>query len=66
MKIAAITDDGTTISQHFGRAPYYVVVTVEAGAGTGPTSLATPWAASSTRVREERSRAWLRRASPRS
>jgi predicted Fe-Mo cluster-binding NifX family protein len=31
MKIAAITDDGTTISQHFGRAPYYLVVTVENG-----------------------------------
>ncbi len=31
MKIAAITEDGTTISQHFGRAPYYLVVTVEDG-----------------------------------
>jgi len=31
MKIAAITDDGKTISQHFGRAPYYMVVTVEQG-----------------------------------
>jgi predicted Fe-Mo cluster-binding NifX family protein len=31
MKIAVITEDGKTISQHFGRAPYYVVVTVEAG-----------------------------------
>jgi predicted Fe-Mo cluster-binding NifX family protein len=29
MKIAAITDDGKTISQHFGRAAYYLVVTVE-------------------------------------
>ena len=29
MKIAAITDDGQTISQHFGRAPYYTVVTIE-------------------------------------
>ena len=29
MKIAAITEDGNTISQHFGRAPLYVVVTVE-------------------------------------
>jgi len=29
MKIAAITEDGTTISQHFGRAPLYAVVTVE-------------------------------------
>ncbi len=31
MKIAAITEDGNTISQHFGRAPFYVVVTVEDG-----------------------------------
>jgi len=31
MKIAAISDDGITISQHFGRAPLYVVVTVEDG-----------------------------------
>jgi predicted Fe-Mo cluster-binding NifX family protein len=31
MKIAAITDDGNTISQHFGRAAYYLVVTVENG-----------------------------------
>jgi len=31
MKIAAITEDETTISQHFGRAPLYVVVTVEEG-----------------------------------
>ncbi len=31
MKIALITDDGITISQHFGRAPYYLVVTVEDG-----------------------------------
>jgi predicted Fe-Mo cluster-binding NifX family protein len=29
MKIAAITDDGKTISQHFGRAPYYLVLTLE-------------------------------------
>ena len=31
MKIAAITDDGQTISQHFGRAPYYLVMTIENG-----------------------------------
>jgi len=31
MKIAAISDDGVTISQHFGRAPLYVVITVEDG-----------------------------------
>lgn len=29
MKIAAVTEDGVTISQHFGRAPFYVVFTVE-------------------------------------
>jgi predicted Fe-Mo cluster-binding NifX family protein len=31
MKIAAVSDEGIAISQHFGRAPYYVVVTVEDG-----------------------------------
>jgi len=31
MKIAAITEDGKTISQHFGRAPYYLVLTIENG-----------------------------------
>ena len=31
MKIAAITDDGKTISQHFGRAFHYMVVNVENG-----------------------------------
>jgi predicted Fe-Mo cluster-binding NifX family protein len=31
MKIATITDDGKLISQHFGRAPYYLVLTVEDG-----------------------------------
>jgi predicted Fe-Mo cluster-binding NifX family protein len=31
MKIAAISDDGLNISQHFGRALYYVVLTVEEG-----------------------------------
>jgi len=35
MKIAAITEDGTTLSQHFGRAPYYVVVTAEDGEVVG-------------------------------
>ena len=29
MKIAAVSDDGQTVSEHFGRAPYYVVLTVE-------------------------------------
>jgi len=31
MKIAAVSEDGVTVAQHFGRAPYYVVVTVEDG-----------------------------------
>lgn len=31
MKIAVVTDDQTTISQHFGRAHYYLVFTVEDG-----------------------------------
>jgi predicted Fe-Mo cluster-binding NifX family protein len=29
IKVAAITDDGKTISQHFGRASHYLVITVE-------------------------------------
>lgn len=31
MKIAAVSEDGVTVAQHFGRAPFYVVVTVEEG-----------------------------------
>lgn len=31
MKIAFITDDGKTISRHFGRAQYYLVIEVEDG-----------------------------------
>ena len=31
MKIAVITDDGKTISRHFGRAQYYLVVEIEDG-----------------------------------
>jgi hypothetical protein len=31
MKIAAVSDDGVSISQHFGRAPQYVVLTIEEG-----------------------------------
>ena len=31
IKVAAITDDGVTISQHFGRAAYYLVATIEEG-----------------------------------
>ncbi len=35
MKIAAITDDGKTLSRHFGRAEHYLVCTVEDGKITG-------------------------------
>jgi predicted Fe-Mo cluster-binding NifX family protein len=35
MKIAFVTEDGQTISQHFGRALYYAVITVEDGQITG-------------------------------
>ncbi len=35
MKIAVITDDGKTISRHFGRAQYYLVFTIEDGKVTG-------------------------------
>ena len=35
MKIAAATDDGRTISMHFGQARQYVVVTVENGQVVG-------------------------------
>jgi transcriptional regulator with XRE-family HTH domain/predicted Fe-Mo cluster-binding NifX family protein len=31
LKIALITDDGKTISQHFGRASHYMVLTIEEG-----------------------------------
>jgi predicted Fe-Mo cluster-binding NifX family protein len=31
MKIAVVTDDGTTICQHFGQAQYYSVITIENG-----------------------------------
>jgi predicted Fe-Mo cluster-binding NifX family protein len=31
MKIAFVSDDGKNVSQHFGRARYYVVVTLENG-----------------------------------
>jgi predicted Fe-Mo cluster-binding NifX family protein len=31
MKIAVVTNDGKTISQHFGRAPYYMILTVDDG-----------------------------------
>jgi predicted Fe-Mo cluster-binding NifX family protein len=31
MKIAVVTEDERTISRHFGRAPYFIVCTVENG-----------------------------------
>jgi predicted Fe-Mo cluster-binding NifX family protein len=31
VKIACVTDDGQTISAHFGRALYYLVATIEEG-----------------------------------
>ncbi len=35
MKIALVSDNGTTISRHFGRAKQYVVVTIEDGREVG-------------------------------
>jgi predicted Fe-Mo cluster-binding NifX family protein len=35
MKIAVVTDDETTVCQHFGRAQYYMVFNVENGKITG-------------------------------
>jgi predicted Fe-Mo cluster-binding NifX family protein len=29
MKIAVVTDDGTTVSRHFGRARYYAIFSIE-------------------------------------
>ena len=31
MKVAVITDDGKTISMHFGRASHYLIFTIEEG-----------------------------------
>lgn len=35
MKIAIVTDDGKTISAHFGRAQHYSVITIEDGRVVG-------------------------------
>lgn len=35
MKLAVVTDDGTTVSRHFGRARYYAVFAVKDGAVAG-------------------------------
>lgn len=42
MKIAIVTDDGQTISAHFGKAAFYAVVTVEDGKVTGREQRAKP------------------------
>jgi predicted Fe-Mo cluster-binding NifX family protein len=34
MKLAIISDDGETVSRHFGRAAHFLVVTIEAGKET--------------------------------
>ncbi len=35
MKVAVVSDNERTISRHFGRAPYYVVITIEEGQVVG-------------------------------
>jgi len=35
MKIAVVSDDGQNLSQHFGRAPYYIVFSIQEGKITG-------------------------------
>ena len=35
MKVGVVTDDGSTISPHFGRAMYYLVYEIEGGAIKG-------------------------------
>ncbi|AII58527.1 dinitrogenase iron-molybdenum cofactor biosynthesis protein [Dehalococcoides mccartyi] len=35
MKIAVVTDNGKTVCQHFGRAQYYLVASIENGSVTG-------------------------------
>lgn len=42
MKIAVVTDDNETISQHFGRAHFYLVYTVSDGKITGKETLPKP------------------------
>ena len=38
MRIAVVSDDGIGVSQHFGRAPYYVVFGVNAVGQPSPIS----------------------------
>ena len=42
MKIAAATDDGTTISRHFGKARFYVVLEVDGRTVVGQEQRAKP------------------------
>ena len=42
MKIAVVTDDGKTISAHFGRAAYFAVITVEDGRVVGQEMRSKP------------------------
>jgi predicted Fe-Mo cluster-binding NifX family protein len=52
LKIAAVSDDEMHISEHFGRAPYYVVLTVEDGQITSAET--RPKAGHHTFVAQER------------
>jgi predicted Fe-Mo cluster-binding NifX family protein len=42
MKVAVVTDNGETISHHFGRARYYAVFTIENGAVVKQEQIAKP------------------------
>jgi len=44
MRIAIVTQDGQTVSQHFGRSPYYLVIEIDDGkiSGTELRSRRTP------------------------
>ena len=53
MKIAVASDDGVTVNQHFGRAPYYVVATVQDGKVTGKERRAKAGHHTFTGVRDE-------------
>jgi predicted Fe-Mo cluster-binding NifX family protein len=42
VEVAVATDDGLTISQHFGRTPYYTVLTLEGGEIVGSETRPKP------------------------
>ncbi len=42
MKIAVVTEDGKTLSSHFGMAPYYRVITLQDGQVTGEITVDKP------------------------